>query len=187
MPTLLRKLLASLRPAQAVQADAAAADESFFDLDLDLSRYQRLEDSHQRVVLRTTIEGQQVGLTVDLHPDWKPDLLNAMIPVFWGKVSFYSIGPESDSLVRALARGYGRAAPAARMAPVIHFRALALKGDPADAAQQPIRMKLFHLADDPKDYAEVYTNLDVKNGRGELHEKDPGYREPLLRALTAAG
>ncbi len=47
-------------------------------------------------------------------------------------------------------------------------------------------MKFFFNTDDEKRYAEVFVNLELDNAVVQLHEKDPGYRLPLLRSLTEA-
>ncbi len=44
-------------------------------------------------------------------------------------------------------------------------------------------MKLFFENEDPDRYAEVFVNVIASEHRIEWHEKDPDYREPLLRAL----
>ncbi|MEZ0273788.1 MAG: hypothetical protein ACAH88_02695, partial [Roseimicrobium sp.] len=59
----------------------------------------------------------------------------------------------------------------------------------ADAG--PVKMKLFFSPgeNDPHfedRYAEHFLNFDLAAKRIEFREKDPGYREPLLRALSEA-
>ena len=65
------------------------------------------------------------------------------------------------------------------------FAAIALAGHPPAVAGEPVKIKLFFEADFDERYAEVYLNIDLTRSRVELHEKDPDYRRPLVRALTA--
>ena len=46
-------------------------------------------------------------------------------------------------------------------------------------------LKLFHEADPEDRYAEFYTNIDLANGVLQLHEKDPGYRSAIIKALRS--
>ena len=48
-------------------------------------------------------------------------------------------------------------------------------------------MKLFFENEEPGHYAEVFVNVIAPEQRIELHEKDPEYRMPQLRALDAGG
>jgi hypothetical protein len=44
-------------------------------------------------------------------------------------------------------------------------------------------MKLFLEPSGDNDYAELYTNVALAARRLEVHEKDAGYRMPIVRAL----
>jgi hypothetical protein len=68
--------------------------------------------------------------------------------------------------------------------PEITSDAVSLEGDPADLRGGPLKLKLFFEGDDEDDYAEIYLNVDMDRARVDLNEKDPEYREPLLRALA---
>ena len=46
-------------------------------------------------------------------------------------------------------------------------------------------MKLFFETEDPEDYAELYVNINDKEHWLELREKDEGYREQVIKFLTA--
>jgi hypothetical protein len=46
-------------------------------------------------------------------------------------------------------------------------------------------MKLFFETNDPEDYAELYVNINDKEHWLELKEKDEGFRQQVIRFLTA--
>jgi hypothetical protein len=46
-------------------------------------------------------------------------------------------------------------------------------------------MKLFFETEDPEDYAELYVNINDKEHWLEIREKDEGYREQVVKFLTA--
>ena len=45
-------------------------------------------------------------------------------------------------------------------------------------------MKLFFHSENGERYAEVFLNIDRQAQVVEIHEKDPEYRQNLIRALT---
>jgi hypothetical protein len=46
-------------------------------------------------------------------------------------------------------------------------------------------MKLFFETEDPDDYAELYVNINDKEHWLEIREKDKGYREQVIKFLSA--
>ncbi|MBI5432349.1 MAG: hypothetical protein HZA52_05935 [Planctomycetes bacterium] len=97
-----------------------------------------------------------------------------------------SVGAQSDAFVAALAEHFGLAPPDAPMLASIPVDALALADDPDRIVTQPVRFKLFFQPNGSEEgYAEVFLNVDAPAKRVEFNEKDTGYREPLLRALTS--
>lgn len=52
---------------------------------------------------------------------------------------------------------------------------------------EPIKIKLFGRDQDPdldENYYESFFHLDLENGFVFWNEKDPDYREPLIRGLS---
>ncbi|REJ67088.1 MAG: hypothetical protein DWQ31_12465 [Planctomycetota bacterium] len=74
------------------------------------------------------------------------------------------------------------------MVPEESFTVIALlQGDP-DFDNDCVRLKLFGKDGEPFDedaYYESFLNVDFANRLVYWNEKDPDYREPLLRALAA--
>jgi len=71
------------------------------------------------------------------------------------------------------------------MAARVEAEAVSLNGNPSRIMKAPIVMKLF-FGEEEDTYAELYTSVDVRKSVLQIHEKDPEYREPLLRSLGGA-
>ena len=70
------------------------------------------------------------------------------------------------------------------MSPEVEVAAVGLNSDPTQVLKTPTKMKFFFEESEPEDlYAEVFTNIDVRGKRLQFHEKDPEYRESLVKAL----
>ena len=67
----------------------------------------------------------------------------------------------------------------------IDVDAVGLASDPRLVKSNPVKMKLFFNPDSESNYAEVFLNLDLNTKVLQFHEKDPEYREPLLRTLCS--
>lgn len=158
--------------------------EGFVDIDLPVVQTDSKSPNLVSVVARGKIQGAVVGLAIDLSPNWiaKP-IENANASVYWGKVRLRSIGPESDAFSKLLAGHYHLPCATAKMPSRIEVDAVGLSNDPRLVKSNPIKMKLFFSANSEKNYAEVYLNLDLNAKVLQFHEKDPGYRAPLLRGL----
>ena len=63
------------------------------------------------------------------------------------------------------------------------FTGVSISGDARDLVSGPVAMKLFLEPSGDNDYAELYTNVALAARRLEVHEKDAGYRMPIVRAL----
>lgn len=104
---------------------------------------------------------------------------------YQGLVRLRSIGVESDRWLRALCRLHGDQRSSLAMAREVEFTGISLQGNPGAIANEPVKIKLFFDPDDETGtrYAEAYLNIDLARQRVEFNEKDPEYRDPLLRAL----
>lgn len=145
---------------------------------------------------RTTIHfaalasGMPVGFRVAISKrDWKfvPPQDNNPVPLWWGKVKLYSSGQESDQLVNAI-QAFCKLEIGGNFPREIDCQAVALEGNPTDLNSGRLRTKLFF--DDGSEverrYAELFFHIDLPAKRGELNEKDPDYREPLMGWLSGS-
>jgi hypothetical protein len=128
---------------------------------------------------------------------------------FWGPVTLYSHGVESDRLLTVLADYYGISAPSiGKKSPLdrlipgkdkslakawkfverIECLAVGINSNPALIADEMIYMKLF-LEDGIEDgrYAELFFNIDMPQGFAALNEKDEEYRADLVHWLSLPG
>ena len=109
-------------------------------------------------------------------------------PFWWGKVTLKSDGASSDNLLGLMQRYYGFDVRGS-FPHAIECPAVSLEGDPTNVAGGPVRTKLFFDRDSDDDtdedsYAELYFNFDLSRRRVALNEKDPDYREPLVKWLS---
>jgi hypothetical protein len=101
-------------------------------------------------------------------------------------VRFRRSGPESDRLVSAIRALYGFKRTA-KMVEEETFTAIALHQGRLDMESGAVKLKIFGKDGEPFDeaaYYESFFNVDLPNGFVFWNEKDPEYREPLLRALS---
>jgi len=97
-----------------------------------------------------------------------------------GRITYRSVGPGSDSLLQALATLYKLPRNSALFARAATADIVFL-----DANEREMAGKVFFAANGPEsEYAELYTNIDKKRRVLEIHEKDPEYRQNVLKALS---
>ena len=103
-------------------------------------------------------------------------------------VRFLRSGPESDRLIAAVAELYGSNLSRSRMVEEETFTAFALHQGSMNMACEPAKLKIFGRDGEPFDenaYYESFFNVDIPDKLVFWNEKDPDYRNPLLRALAA--
>ena len=136
--------------------------------------------------------GKKVGLAVRLvknvGPGFDADMNLIKDHVYHHGVSFRSLGQVSDDLITALSELYGQDARVIRMVQEETFTMIALQQGDTDLELCSVRMKLFGRDSEPfveDDYYESFFHVDFPNGFAYWNEKDPDYRVPLIRALSA--
>ncbi len=151
-------------------ARAESAEAGFADLDLGIDSMAC--DDWKACTLHASglFQGKRVALDVAIR------MGSGQV----GKITYRSVGAESDALLTAMSTLYKR--PLQRQA----FSKTAT----ADvvflgAESEKLDAKVFFSPDGPEaDYAELYTNIDRKRSVLEIHEKDTGYRTNVLKALS---
>jgi hypothetical protein len=162
----------------------AIVEDGFADLDLPLAEAPKKIASGHRLLAQGIHEGVPVGFAIELHSDWveKP-LEDGSATFYWGRVTLNSIGAASDNFVAMLSKLYGSASKDSPMLQAISAQAVGLGDDPRKFLATPVRMKLFFHAESESRYAKVFLNVDIAGRVVQIHEKDPEYRENVLRAL----
>jgi hypothetical protein len=169
-------------PESLVQDDE---EGGFVDLDLRLIRLDLRPDGTFLAEGRGRHGRRTLGFALALDTEWKAMPIGDSDSFFyWGSGAVRSIGLESDALLATLAELYGLSVPSRPMRLETRVAVVGLADDPRLLPNRPTRMKLFFESEEPDSYAEVYVNVIAPERRIELHEKDPEYRKPLLRALA---
>ena len=159
-------------------------DEGFVDLVFTITESEINADGSASFHAQGLNEGEKVGLRVRLLPSWKDGTLGDDFTTFQGPVYFESTGEESDRLVQILGGLYQSSVrPQSMRKNEILFTGITLEGDPRALSSSPLKIKLFVESEDEEKYAELYTNIDVQGRRLEIGEKDPDYRDPIMRAI----
>jgi hypothetical protein len=101
-------------------------------------------------------------------------------------IKFISIGQESDELINALSELYNEPLKKTFSKKTISATVFSLNKKDTDFSKNDYyKFKLFFNDDgDENTYAEMFFNINTNEQIIELHEKDHGYRKPLLKAFT---
>ncbi|MEZ5944235.1 MAG: hypothetical protein R3C18_22830 [Planctomycetaceae bacterium] len=166
-------------------------EEGFVDLTLQI--HDLADDgTHYRFHLTASHDNSELGLDVILAKgikggfDANMDLINDH--VYRQGVRFIRSGIESDRLVSAIGTLYDADPVPKAMVPEESFTAIALHQGDLDFENECVKLKLFGKDGEPFDedaYYESFFNVDLANRMVYWNEKDPDYRQPLLRALAA--
>jgi hypothetical protein len=134
-------------------------------------------------------EGKVVGLTIEVMRNMMPGLLPSgeinQNGFYRDGIRFFSIGNESDELVKALSILYQF--PTNKSFPefIVGAMTFSLNEIPVDLNnKQHYKFKLFFHDNSEDLYCEMYCNLDLLNGVIELHEKDEQYRENIIKTFS---
>ena len=167
------------------------SEEGFIDCCLKI--VERVDDDlHYNLVLRATQAGVGVGIGVSVQKGIRrgfDDEVNLIQDhVYRDAVVFRSLGKESDRLLTELAHLYGLGQIGRRMVTSFSFTGIALHQKDIDMDRESIKIKIFgYDADEDLEdnYFETFFNLDLVNGFVFWNEKNPDYRESIIRGLTA--
>jgi hypothetical protein len=157
--------------------------DGFVDIDLPIANIAQ-DSGLIRITARGELEGAAVGFEL-VFPSGSTKRTGGKDSFPIGSAQFRSIGTPSDNFVALLARQYKSRTRHLTMVPEVDASVVGLEGDPANILSGKTKMKFFFYDSGPESrYAEVFVNVDAKLRIVEFHEKDSGYRRPLLLALT---
>jgi hypothetical protein len=166
------------------------SEEGFVDLVFRIHDLAA-DDGHYRFHVSASHQGEEVGMDVivvkGIKGGFDPGMNLVKAHVYRKGVRFLRSGQESDRLVATLAALYGSRSRVEQMVAEEAFTAIALHQGDLDMDKDPVKLKLFGRDSEPFDesaYYESFFNLDLANGKVYWNEKDPDYRESLLRALA---
>jgi hypothetical protein len=160
-------------------------EEGFQDLVFAVKAHVRHPDGTRLITASGQANGEAVEFAVQLASAWKGGAIKSVdFPTFQGLVILRSTGEASDRLVKVMDALYETKLAPAGMLTATEFTGISLQGNPSALEAGPVKIKLFFESKDEERYAELYLNVDLKASRVELHEKDPEYRKPVIRALS---
>lgn len=166
------------------------SEEGFVDLTMRISQ-RADDDTHYRFHLSASHNDRVVGMNVILLKGIQNGFDSEMNlhkdRVYRQAVQFIRSGEESDQLMLAISQLYEAEPQVQRMVECETFTAIALQNDEIDWGSECVKLKLFGKDGEPfveGDYYESFFHVDLANGWVFWNEKDPDYREPLLKALA---
>ncbi len=161
-------------------------EDGLVDIDLPVSSRRFASNGALTVVGRGRIEGETVALAIELEPEWNVQTVeDVALTLYWGHGAVRSVGPESDALLKLLAREYGVGHDVSTMALRTPVTVTGLNSDPRLAKSQKLTLKVFFEHGAAQNYGEAFINVDLPNGVLEFHDKDPEYHNGILASLAS--
>lgn len=154
----------------------------FQDLVFLLEEHEQQDNGTQRIRASGTHKGKKVSFEILLSPKWTAGLTRP-ITAHTGTVTYRTVGTDSDAFLSALDQLYETRMSPKTMTKEIEFNAVTLEGHPGKLTKGPVKIKLFFEPENPDDYLELYTNIDLAACRVEVREKDMEYRPAVIKAL----
>lgn len=167
------------------------SEEGFVDLTFRISGLTD-DAEHYRFHLAASHKKRTVGMDVavvkGIQGGFNAKMNLVKKHVYRLGVRFLRSGAESDRLIAAIGQLYGAKRSPRKMVDEETFTAIALHQGRLDMESEAVKLKIFGKDGEPFDedaYYESFFNVDLPNGFVYWNEKDPDYRQPLLRALSA--
>ena len=131
-------------------------------------------------------EGKNVGFCLEIK--------NNMRGIANGDFRTFCIYPKglkltyqnglSDDFISSVLRLYGFGAADLKLKESAYIECGALNGNPMNLQKEEVQFKCFLEANDENKYAEFYINIDLPNKKLYFKEKDPNYRENIIRYFS---
>src|SRR5262245_59531422 len=174
-------------PEAALPEITSESEEGFHDFVFATQHHIKLSDGSQTILASGTYKGKKVSLEIDLGAEWTASPLDRDVPIttFRGAVRYRSVGAESDLLIQVMDEVYGTKMAPNAMNRTTEFTAISLQGNPSGLTKDVVKIKLFFETNDEDQYAELFTNIDLKAQKVYISEKDEEYRASIVRALQA--
>jgi len=161
-------------------------EEGWSDIFLKITSDIKTDTSHIYIA-KGLYKGKTVGLQIEVNSkiqagivDGRPDPKFGFIA---NAVRLTTIGQESDELVQALGELYQQPVKKGFAKQAISATAFSLNEIAVDLDKNAYyKLKLFF--EEEGLYSEVFLNINTNKKEIEIHEKDEGYREPLIKVWT---
>lgn len=142
--------------------------------------------------MRSSYQGRILSLKASLksiiEPGFDGDMNLIREHVYPRGLEILSVGEESDTFLTVLSHLYGFDSGIRRMVQSESYTVIALQQRETNLETDHVRCKIFGRDSHPlveDDYYESFFHVNLPDRLVYWNEKDPDYREPLLRALTA--
>ena len=163
-------------------------EEGWYDIFLRITDRQE-ENNSVVYVAKGLYEGRVVGLKVEVNKDMSAGLLSSgeinQEAFYRNGIRFFSIGSESDELVRALSKLYQFPTVKPFSESIVGAMTFSLNEISVDlTSKEHFKFKLCFRDDSEDLYCEMFCNIDLVDDVIELHEKDADYRENIIKTFT---
>ncbi|MDR3352293.1 MAG: DUF805 domain-containing protein [Zoogloeaceae bacterium] len=163
--------------------------DGFVDLFFAITNVNKKGDSHFFEV-RGLHQGKPVGFRLAVTSKMPAGIVNGQ-PTRDGFVRegarLRAKGEESDRFVHVLGELYGFPTDQRFTANVVKTTVYSMNDAPVDLdVPGQYKFKLFFEEGNEALYSELFLNIDTKNKRIEIREKDMAYRKPLIQTLIKA-
>ena len=155
------------------------------DLQFEIVSADWAEDPARLVIACSAeVENSEVGFGIEVRRDgWnRIDTDHEQIWFDWGRGTLFSTGQASDRLIDLLADIF-ELEQGQEFISRLDCDIVLLNSDPPSLMSRRCMSKFF-LGEADDNEGQVFVNWDVEGGRVELREKDPDFRNALVRELT---
>ena len=166
--------------------------DQWLDVNLPVREVKQISPGHFRVITQGVYDGEVLGLTfefngIDPNNAFLANPSEGKITATSNGVVIISQGTPTANFVRAYAKLANKSLSKLSVPDNLNFTAISLGGNPRDVDMAQSKIKVFHADDQAEGpfYFEAFINPDVPHGYIESHEKDPDYRDGILRSFGA--
>lgn len=161
-------------------------DECFVDFSFDIINIKKKLMGGIILECAACDNGKNVGFCLEIKNNMR-GIANNDFGTFCtypkGMKLIYQNGLSNDFISSAL-RLYGFATADLKLKESAYIECGALSGNPMNLQKEEVQFKCFLEANDENKYAEFYINIDLPNKKLYLKEKDPNYRENIIRYFS---
>jgi hypothetical protein len=166
---------------------SSKSEEGFHDLVFNITN-KNLDKDYWTLTAKGQLKNSVVGFKVVIKNNINPGIVNGK-PDQTGMIKnagqILSIGVESDNFIKIVSELYGFKSDKKFTKNPISFDCFSLNSQKGDLEKGDFKFKLFLDSQDLNGlYSELFLNISFSSGLIELNEKDPGYRENIIKIIT---
>ena len=162
-------------------------EEGFADLTFDIINFKKKLFGNIYIECAANDNGTNVGFIIELKSGMTG--LNNSDASTWHtypdgiKIGF--LNNFSDNLIKSINKQYELNDSNLKLNKLSIIECGAMTENPLDYKNKVVQFKCFIDSNNAKDlYAEFYINIDLQNKKLYFNEKDPGYRENIVKYLS---